>query len=366
MMLLAFPGMHACTGRGAGCAGDVSTRTRMMLGALSGSTGIRFYVPSALPAPWSCAIANQRGRLRECLCQTVAQRSLNCQRGARRIPRCLLTVAYRSFSCQRGARRIPRCLFRAAAAVMWRPRALQQAQEGPGVSAGTPQAQDANQAAARAFGHCRALAASVTRGVLRSSRFHGFCSCRLWASVCSRWQVLITVPAARSARDSVDWSAQAGSRFWQSTAPCGASRPRIGRPKFSQSEASGNCRHACTSIRISARGAPRSKLMSCALSPRPSGNGCLGCLVAGPTLNLFTRHLSKPAGRACRFMENRAFLQVLPVPLAKLSNPSACFQAAARWTMLCLGASLSGIARFAPLRSRCCGQQHQSSVTRER
>jgi len=83
-MLLALPGMHACTGRGAGCAGDVSTRTRIQLGALSGSTGIHFYVPSALPAPWSCAIANQRGRLRECLCQTVAQRSLSCQRGARR------------------------------------------------------------------------------------------------------------------------------------------------------------------------------------------------------------------------------------------------------------------------------------------
>ena len=63
---------------------------------------------------------------------------------------------------------------------------------------GHPQAQDANQAAARAFRLCRALAASVPRGVLRSYRFHGFCSCRLWASVCSRWQVLINVPAARS------------------------------------------------------------------------------------------------------------------------------------------------------------------------
>ena len=54
MMRLGLRGMRARTGRGAGCALYTSTRTRMMLGALSGSTRFRVYVPSALPAMELC------------------------------------------------------------------------------------------------------------------------------------------------------------------------------------------------------------------------------------------------------------------------------------------------------------------------
>ena len=103
------------------------------------------------------------------LVRALAQRSLSCQRGAQRIPRCLLALEQRSLDCLTGAQRITTCLFRAVAAVMLRLWVLQQAHGVPCVSAGTPRTQEAIPAVAQVLGHCNALAASVPRWVLRSS-----------------------------------------------------------------------------------------------------------------------------------------------------------------------------------------------------